>query len=87
MLQWDEKKEAEESNDVADVNTESNKIDEDKNGMIISMEEEQKTLEYQETMKVDVENIAKNKTINWRPKYEVIDTSFFVETKNVHENF
>ena len=29
--------------------------------MIISVEEEQKTLEYQETMEVDVENISKSK--------------------------
>ena len=42
------------------------------------MEEEQKKIEYQETMKVDVENIAKT---NWRPIYEVTDTSFFAETK------
>ena len=37
------------------------------------MEEEQKTLGYQEIMIVVVGNIAKNK-INWRPIYEVIDT-------------
>ena len=29
--------------------------------MIISMEEKQKTLEYEETIKVKVENIVKNK--------------------------
>ena len=43
------------------VAAESNKINEDNDEIIISMEEEQKTLEYQETMKVDVENISKNK--------------------------
>ena len=45
----------------SDVAAESNKINEDNDEIIISMEEEQKTLEYQETMKVDSENIAKNK--------------------------
>ena len=32
--------------------------------MIISMKEEQKTFEYQETMTVDVKNIAKNNNKN-----------------------
>ena len=45
------------------------------------MEEEQKILEYQKAMKVDVGHIAKNKTKNWRPIYEVIDIKFFAETK------
>ena len=45
------------------------------------MEEEQKNLRYQETMKVDVENISKYK-INWRPIYEVIDTSFLQKQEN-----
>ena len=30
--------------------------------MVVTMEEYQKTLEYQETMKFDVENIFKNRT-------------------------
>ena len=34
-------------NDDADVNAEANKINEDNNDMIISIEEEQKTFEYQ----------------------------------------
>ena len=32
-------------------------------------------------MKIDVENIAKNKNTYWRPIYEVIQDSFFAETK------
>ena len=49
-------------NDDADVNVEADKIYEDNNYMIISMEDEQNTLEYQETMKVDVENTSPKKT-------------------------
>ena len=48
--------------------------------MKTSMEEYQQTEKYQNTLKVDVKNIAKNKTTTWRPIYEVIDTSFFAAT-------
>ena len=44
------------------------------------MEEEKKIVEYQETLKVDVKNISKNKKSIWRPTYEVIDVTFFEET-------
>ena len=54
--------------------------------MIISIEEEHKTLEYQETMKLDVENITKSKKTIWRPIYEVIHAPFFIETF-FHHNF
>ena len=53
--------------------------------MIASMEEEQKTLEYQETMKVYIENITK-KTI-WRPIYDVIHAPFFRKKISLHQNF
>ena len=46
------------------------------------MEEEQKTLEYQETMKVDVENIPKIRKMIWKPINEVILYPFIVE-KNI----
>ena len=78
MLKEDEEQESEESNSDSNVNSKANKIDEDNNNMINSMEEEQNTLEYQETMKVDAENIAKNN--NWRSIYEVINTSFLKKT-------
>ena len=48
-------------NAKADVNAETNKIDEENNDMIISMGEEYNTLEYQETMELDVENMTKRK--------------------------
>ena len=44
--------------------------------MNISMEEEHNTVEYQETLKVDVKNISKIKTKKWIPIYEVIDSPF-----------
>ena len=50
------------------------------------MEEDQKTLEYQETVKLDVKSIAKNKKNIWRPIYKGIDTSFF-EEKNIFPQY
>ena len=34
-------------------------------------------MEYQETMNVDIENMASKKQPIWRPVYEVIDYSYF----------
>ena len=48
--------------------------------MKISIEEYQDTFEYQNTLEVDVKNIAKNKKTIWRPIYEVIHDPFFEET-------
>ena len=45
--------------------------------MVVTIEEEKKTLEYQETMNVDVENISSKKQMCWGPIYEVIDNSYF----------
>ena len=36
---------------------------------------------YQETMNVDIENIVSKKQQFWRPIYEVIEDSYFEETK------
>ena len=63
----------------ADLTANASKFNEYHDNIIISMEEEHKIVEYQETMKVDVKNIPKNKNI-WRPIYEVIDASSFEET-------
>ena len=48
--------------------------------MNISMEEYQKTVEYQYPMNVDVKNITNIYIYIWRPVYEVPDASFFEET-------
>ena len=61
FLQEAKEQGSDEENDDADVNAESNKVDEDDKNMIISIEEEHNTLEYQKTMKVDVENNPKTK--------------------------
>ena len=45
--------------------------------MKISEKEERDTLEYQETLKNDTENIDKNIKTIWRPIYEVIDDPLF----------
>ena len=44
-------------------------------------------MEYQETFKIDVENIDKNKNTIWRPIYEVIDAPFFEETEKFPQDF
>ena len=45
--------------------------------MIVTIEEEKNTLEYQETMNLDIENIASTNQQSWRPRYEFIDDSYF----------
>ena len=58
MLQEATEQEAEEANSDVDVTAYAGKIDKDNDNMIILMEEDHKSLEYQDTMKVDVEIIA-----------------------------
>ena len=54
--------------------------------MVITIEEEKNTLEYQETMNVDIENVASKIQPFWRSIYEVIDTSYF-ERKKSQQHF
>ena len=54
LLQESEEQEYEVADSGAHLTTGTSKINEDNDNMSISMELEQKTLEYQETMKVDV---------------------------------
>ena len=49
---------AEEANDDADVNAEANEINDKNNSMVVTMKEKKNTLEYQETMTLDIENIS-----------------------------
>ena len=44
------------------------------------MKEYNKTLEYQETMNVDIDNIASKKQPFCTPIYDVIENSYFDET-------
>ena len=67
---------AEVVNSDADLTEDVGTINEDDYKMNISMKEEQKNVEFQETLKVDVNNIAKKKKKIWRPIYEVIDAIF-----------
>ena len=48
LLQQKEENVAEEANDDADVNIEANKVDDNKKDMVVTIEEEKKTLKYQE---------------------------------------
>ena len=45
--------------------------------MVVTIEKERKTLEYQETMNVDIENIASKKQPFWISIYEVIHDDYF----------
>ena len=49
--------------------------------MYVKIKEYNKTLEYQETRNVYSENISSKKQQFWRPIYEVIENSYFEETK------
>ena len=49
--------------------------------MVVTIKEEKRDLGYQETMDVDIENIFSKKQPFWISIYEVIDYSFFEETK------
>ena len=55
--------------------------------MVVTMKEYKKTLEYQETLSIDIVNIASKKQPFWRPIYEVIENSYFEETKLFPTNF
>ena len=54
--------------------------------MIVSIKEEQKALEYQETMKVDIVNIPKAKR-SYGDQYIGIHASFYAKTSLFHRNF
>ena len=45
--------------------------------MVVKIKEEKNTLEYQETINGDIENITSKKQPFWRSIYEVIDYSYF----------
>ena len=63
--------------DYADTNAEENEIIRKDKDKVVTIEEEMNTLEYQETMNLDSENIAITSQQIWRSIYEVIhDDSF-----------
>ena len=55
--------------------------------MVVKIEEENKTLEYQEAMNVDIENIASTKQPFWISIYEVIDYLYFEVVKHFPKIF
>ena len=48
---------------------------------VVTIEEEKKTLGYQETMNLDIENIASTNQQIWRSTYEVIHDDYFKVVK------
>ena len=64
------------TSDDDDANAEDDErihIDKEK---VVTIEEEKKTLEYQETMNLDIENIASSSQQIWISIYEVIDDTY-----------
>ena len=55
--------------------------------MVVTMKEEKNTLEYQETMNVDIKKISSKKQPFWILIYEVLENSYFEETKLFPTNF
>ena len=49
--------------------------------MVFTQEKAKKTLNYQETMTEDVENIDSKKETNWRPIYKVMNNIYFKKQK------
>ena len=49
--------------------------------MVVTLKEEKNTLEYQDTMSVDIKNIASKKQPFWWATYEVIENSYIEEIK------
>ena len=66
-------------NDGADLTADASKTNEEYDDIQILEKEEQNTVVYQDTLKIDVENIEKNINTICRPIYEVIDAVFFEE--------
>ena len=87
LLQEEEKNVAEETNDDADVNEEANEINGKKKDMVVTTKEEKNTLNYLETMSVDIKSIASIKQKFWRSIYEVIDDSYFEVVKLFQKYF
>ena len=48
---------------------------------MVTIEEERNTLEYQETINLEIENIASTSQQVWRSIYEVTDDSYFKAVK------
>ena len=69
------------------VTADAGKYNEDSDNINTSMEEEHKTVEYQDTLKVYVKNIARNRRKIWRQIYEVIDAPYFEEIENLPQDF
>ena len=72
-MQEEEDNAAEETNDDDAVNVEAYEINDKKKDMVSTIEEDNKTLEYKETMNLYIYNISSKDQLAWRPIYEVID--------------
>ena len=60
LFQEEEEQESKEANYDANLNAEADEIYENNNDVFTSIEEDQKIIEYQETVNVDIENISSN---------------------------
>ena len=67
--------------DYDDTNTEENEIICKGKDKVVTIEEEMNTLEYQETISLDIENISRKSQQIWRSIYEVIHDDYFKAVK------
>ena len=72
---------AEKTTDDAVENSEASEIIDKDKDKFVTIEEYKKTLEYQETMNLDIENISSLNQQLWMSIYEVIDDSNFKVVK------
>ena len=73
----EEKNTSKKTTDDADTNAEDNKNIHKNREIVVTIEEDRKTSEYQETMNLDIENIASTNLQIWRSTFEVIHDDYF----------
>ena len=81
VIQKKKKIAAKNTTDDADENSEENERIHNEKGKVVTIEEERKTLEYQETMDLDIEHIASTNQQIWISIYEVIHDYYFKVVK------
>ena len=58
-----------------------------KKDIVVTIKEDKNNLVYQETMNVEIENIASKKQLFWRSIYEVNENSYFEKQLHFQQHF
>ena len=77
----EDKNTAKNTTEDADKNSGDNEIIRKYEGKVVTIEDESNTLEYQETMNLDIENISSTNQKNWRSIYEGLHDDYFKAVK------